>query len=405
MPFTVRIRNFQSIEDATIVVDGLTVITGPNNSGKTAAMRAIKGVFTNPPAGPLVRNGCGYLTVSITFEDGSTIVWEKGWEKPDQKGKAINQYTINGKRIETVGRGVPPEVEDFGVREVQSASEKIWPQIADQFDGTLFLINRPGSFTAEALSDVERVGKLSSALKASEKDRRSAQSELKIRRKDLDQYKASLSKFDGLEFVSNRIRSLPTLQTALDESSARIDTVRSLKSKYDSHSSRVKSLSGFNPDVIPSLDRAEKLQKAVSKVGELHRRLQSSKTTVSSLSGFDVVKFPSEVPAVTTKEEISTVSSLLEKLSKCLNDSSKYGSFVPTTFPDSSRISSMGEEVREVAGILVRYKKALSDVRALGVISSSNSISLSEAESEVSNLLGDRGICPTCNTLHNGVHQ
>ena len=36
MPLKVRVRNFQSIEDATLVIDGLTVVTGTNNAGKSA---------------------------------------------------------------------------------------------------------------------------------------------------------------------------------------------------------------------------------------------------------------------------------------------------------------------------------------------------------------------------------
>ncbi len=39
----VRVKNFQSIREAEVEVKGLTVITGPNNSGKTAFMRAVKG--------------------------------------------------------------------------------------------------------------------------------------------------------------------------------------------------------------------------------------------------------------------------------------------------------------------------------------------------------------------------
>ena len=194
MAVQVRVQNFQSIADASVSIDGLTVVTGANNSGKTAFMRAIRGVFTNAPPGPLVRHGCAHLSVALTFDDGTSVLWEKGWEKPGRKGKTINRYTVNGKQIATVGRGVPPEVESLGVREISAASDRVWPQIAQQFDGTLFLVNRPGSAVAEALSDVERVGALSSALKASEKDRRSANAELKVRRKDVEGHKTGCLK-------------------------------------------------------------------------------------------------------------------------------------------------------------------------------------------------------------------
>jgi len=131
MPVRVRVQNFQSIEDAEVVIDGLTVITGPNNSGKSAFMRAIWGVFTNAPSGPLVRRGESHLTVDIEFGDGHSVRWEKG--------PKINQYTVDGKKLSNVGRGVPPEVAELGVQEIKGGSDRLWPQIARQFDGTLFL--------------------------------------------------------------------------------------------------------------------------------------------------------------------------------------------------------------------------------------------------------------------------
>jgi energy-coupling factor transporter ATP-binding protein EcfA2 len=148
MAVTVRVKNFQSIKDAELKISGLTVITGPNNSGKTAFLRAIRGLFTNAPSGPLVRQGEQNLSVYMMFDDGNSVFWEKG---------KVNQYTVNGKTLSSVGRGVPPEVEALGVREISAGSEKIWPQVARQFDGTLFLVDRPGATMAEALSDVERV--------------------------------------------------------------------------------------------------------------------------------------------------------------------------------------------------------------------------------------------------------
>lgn len=404
MPFTVRIQNFQSIEDATIVVDGLTVITGPNNSGKTAAMRAVKGVFTNPPAGPLVRNGCNFLIVTIVFGDGSTIVWEKGWEKPDQKGKAINQYTINGKRIETVGRGVPPEIESFGVREIQAASDKIWPQIADQFDGTLFLVNRPGSSIAEALSDVERVGKLSTALKASEKDRRSVQSELKIRRKDLEQSKTALEKYDGLGFVSDQIKSLSKFQDVIDSQGSRIIEVSALKSKYDSALGKSNYLSGFDPGVVPSLDRVEKLKKAVDKVSEYHKKFNSAKLTVGKLSGFDSVSLPNSDESTRLKDELKSVSDLNNKLIKSTNDYSRYSSFSAPDLPEASSATATRQSITSLQLLIERYNKASKDCSDLEKSLRSLATSVSEAEDQVVILLGDRGLCPTCNTVHNGSH-
>ena len=170
MPVRIRARNFQSIEDAEIVVDRFTVVTGPNNSGKTALQRAVQGVFTNPSGDAFVRHGAERLIVDIDFGNDETVRWEKG-------PKVKPTYTVKGKVINP-GRQVPTEVLALGIQPIQAGAIAVWPQVAPQFTGQMFLLDLPGSAIAEAVADVERVGQLTQALRLADSDKRSASSEL-----------------------------------------------------------------------------------------------------------------------------------------------------------------------------------------------------------------------------------
>lgn len=404
MAATVRVQNFQSIEDATIVIDGLTVITGTNNSGKTAVMRAIRGVFTNAPAGPLVRHGCAHLTVTLTFDDGTVIKWEKGWEKPGQKGKTINQYTINGKQIATVGRGVPPEVEALGVREINAASDRVWPQVADQHTGNLFLVDRPGSAVAEALSDVERVGKLTAALKASEKDRRAATSELKVRYKDVETHKQSVERYDGLDPVADQVRVLGEIRTALLDSERDLTTTRDLRDRYETTRDTLTVLDGFDPDVVPDPARAEKLSKGVAKVTGFRDQYQSAKSAVDALAGFDP-QIPDAEAALELAEQIRAVQGDLDRLRASKEQAEALADTPDVMLPGSDKIDKIGTTIKVVTDLRKRRLSANTDLTSASTDAKHNAKLLAEAEAEVTRLLGDRGLCPTCNTVHEGgVH-
>jgi DNA repair exonuclease SbcCD ATPase subunit len=362
MAVQVRVQNFQSIEDASVTIDGLTVVTGANHSGKTAFMRAIRGVFTNAPPGPLVRHGCAHLSVSLVFDDGTSVLWEKGWEKPGRKGKTINRYTVNGKQIATVGRGVPPEVEGLGVREISAASDRVWPQIAQQFDGTLFLVNRPGSAIAEALSDVKRVGALSAALKASEKDRRSANAELKIRRKDIESHKVSAERFDGLDPVADQIRLLVNDLAGIQAKGEEINEITRLRAGLESATQAAQDLDGFASVSIPET-KAPKIKQAITKVGGYAARLHKAREAHRKLQGFGEVSLPESVGPAAAKKQRAEVADLRE-----------------------------------------RHVTATGNVGSLESTLASTVTQLAEAEAEVKRLLGDRGECPTCNTIHEGAH-
>ena len=360
MPVQVRVKDFQSIKDATVTIDGLTVVTGANNSGKTAFMRAIRGVFTNAPPGPLVRHGCAHLSVTLTFDDGTTILWEKGWEKPGRKGKTVNRYTINGKQIATVGRGVPPEVEALGVREIQAASDRVWPQIAQQFDGTLFLVNRPGSAVAEALSDVERVGALSTALKASEKDRRAVNAELKVRRKDVETHKVAAEKYDGLDVVGDQIRRL---------------------------SGDLKSIQQKEQD-IQDTTRCRDQRAAAAQA-------------VNDLADFDVV-IPT-TKATKIKQGIVKVQGYADRLREARDEHQIWGS-VSVTLPSADGVNATRAGIDVVNTLWERFNAARDAVEAADADAKRVAAELVEAEAEVQRLLGERGVCPTCNTIYEGAH-
>jgi DNA repair exonuclease SbcCD ATPase subunit len=448
MAVTARIQNFQSIEDATIVIDGLTVITGTNNSGKTAVMRAIRGVFTNAPPGPLVRHGCAHLSVTLTFDDGTVILWEKGWEKPNRKGKTVNRYTINGKQIATVGRGVPPEVEALGVREIQAASDRVWPQIADQFDGTLFLVNRPGSAVAEALSDVERVGKLTSALKASEKDRRAVNAELKVRRKDVTAHKQEVDRFDGLDGVADQIRDLKDAREALQSSQSEVEQVTDYRDRYQSASASLESLEGFDPAVVPdsqrvtklsswsrkldvlntyreryqravadfgSLEgfdpavvpdsqRVEKLRRVVSVVTDFRGQRQRAQERVDALDGFSAASLPDSAEVVAQRDHLNEVQVYITRRQQALGETQHFDGFVSQDLPSTEGLDKIRGEIDTVNSLWERFNAAHEAVDAVAVDATRVSGELAEAEAEVKRLLGDRGVCPTCNTIHDGVH-
>ena len=404
MAVQVRVQNFQSIEDAKVVIDGMTVVTGPNNSGKTAFMRAIRGVFTNAPGGPLVRHGTPHLTVTLTFDDGTEIVWQKGSEKPNGKGKKINRYSINGVAIANVGRGVPPEVEALGVREVSAASDRLWPQIAQQFDGTLFLVNRPGSAVAEALSDVERVGKLTSALKASEKDRRTVTSELKVRRKDVEARKEEVAKYDGFEEVLGQTRSLQEDQDALAQIRGEVGVAGSFLAKLSTVQGRAQALGGFDPEGVPDGSRAVKLSLGVGHVSGYRDRLLEAQGVAAALHRFHEPIFPDPSSTGELRDQILEVGGLASRLQSAQNTAQTYAEAPSLDLADPTRTQRTQKAIATVTALQDRYAQAHAGVANLDQEQDRLDRERAEAEAEVTRLLGDRGVCPTCNTVHEGAH-
>jgi DNA repair ATPase RecN len=238
----VTIHNFQSIKDVSFEVKGLTVITGPNNTGKSACARALAGVFSNPRGHSYVRQGEKHTSVEVAFDDGNKVKWEKG--------KGVNRYEINGNAIDKVGSKAPDELEEIGVLPVDVDGKEVWPQVARQFE-QVFLLDMPPSVLSSALSDVDTIQALEQASSLARSDVKSIKSRMKVKHEDLDIEKGRIQSFFDLsdaEVLTNKVKDL---EGKIEEVSQKIETLQKVSAKRDDLLKQVETLSGVSSVDLP----------------------------------------------------------------------------------------------------------------------------------------------------------
>lgn len=94
--FEINISNFQSIGQAKLEFEpGINLLVGQSNSGKTAILRAIKSVLTNPSrAKTFIKHNKDKACVEITFENND-ISWARSAKS--------SSYIINDELYEKLG--------------------------------------------------------------------------------------------------------------------------------------------------------------------------------------------------------------------------------------------------------------------------------------------------------------
>lgn len=443
MAVKIRVKNFQSLRDAEVDVLGLTTVTGPNNSGKTSMMRAVKGVFQNTKGTSFVRYGESKSSVSLEFGDGKKVLWEKG---PSVKPT----YVLNDSAPVYPGQGVPEELQALGIGPISVGGREIWPQIAQQFTGQVFLLDQPGSVLAEALADVDRVGKLNGALKAAESDRRAKNSDLKVRRADFEKWEEEAKKFEGLPDVLLNVEEIEKLHVTGQKYSKVIETLSLLGNKIKHASSVVSLLLGIEAVDLPSgTDPAEKLCSLLEYLEPLKAKLERVKGVLSRYEKAEKIPLPdSPHLAEKTQKELAFLLPLQERLVKAGNVVSKLDGVEKITPPSptedlgkvlqeikdcealASKMVLLEKEEKRLAGIekiktdkieVTKTDKALATLEEGALIQKQlqqtqaletrllreleeTEQALQELEAEILALLGTFEQCPTCgNTeMHEG---
>jgi len=372
MPVRIRVVNCQSIRDAYIVVDGFTVITGPNNSGKTAFMRAVRAAFINGNVGALVRNGADDLVVAMDFGNGHSLGFKKGKTKPT--------YKINGSGPLYPGSKVPDELAELGVVPIltsgSSKDNKLWPQIATQFpggqfSGPVFLLDKSGSIFAEVVADVERVGKLSKALKLCEKDHRAQLGLLKTRKKDKASIITELDTFLGLDGVIQSISALEALFAESVQTQSKVGAYLLLEDRYAKAKGEVDALEGISEVPVPPAElftEAEQTAQEAVALKKLEFMWAVASAAVEALDGIGGVEVPPEslcVEASTLAKALSELDGLSVKMAAAIQDVANLSGISKVAVPDHTEFTlaaTVGKELGELVELSNRLEAASQEV-------------------------------------------
>jgi DNA repair exonuclease SbcCD ATPase subunit len=191
------LENFMAHQATSIdLSSGVTVITGPNNIGKSAVVEAVRYLVYNPAPKNVIRHGAKKALVRLELDSGASITWQRQdknasytIQQPGQEPEAYHKF----------GRDVPKDVSALlCLDQVEIDTEKIDIHLGNQRE-PIFLLNRPGSHAAgffAASTEADYLLKMQQALKMKIDQ---AKREEKNLSKELDDLAQQLGHYEPLD--------------------------------------------------------------------------------------------------------------------------------------------------------------------------------------------------------------
>ena len=104
----IRLENFMAHQATSIDLSpGVTVITGPNNIGKSAIVEAIRYLVYNPAPKNVIRHGAKQALVRLELDSGEIITWQR---QDKNASYTIQQPGQEPEEYHKFGRDVPGDV-------------------------------------------------------------------------------------------------------------------------------------------------------------------------------------------------------------------------------------------------------------------------------------------------------
>ncbi|SHE41397.1 AAA domain-containing protein [Seinonella peptonophila] len=244
------LENFQSHEYTELhFVEGLNVLVGPSDSGKSSVLRALRWVLFNQPRGSdFIREGAQQCRVSLTLFDGTEIIRIRGQKK------ALNRYILRRpgqpeQVLESLGTGPHPLI--LQAHGMYSLDGDTYVQIGSQLDPP-FLLAESGGKKANLIGRISGAHWIDLALKKMKQKQNSLRTTLRQLEQQEAEIQDKLLPYENLTKLEDQLTSASERFLTLGNKRKRLHKLQELNKKY-------KQMKKEKQQILQLLDRFHQL--------------------------------------------------------------------------------------------------------------------------------------------------
>ncbi|EMI52943.1 AAA family ATPase [Rhodopirellula sallentina] len=221
----ITLENFMSHGKTEIeLADGLTVLTGPNNCGKSALVSALQIIAANGRTKHVMRHGAKVCRITVETDDDHTIIWERK--------KTTVKYNIDGEDVHRTGQGIPEELHDSlrldkVITEVGASKNEYDIHFGEQ-KSPVFLLNESGSRAAAFFASSSDAARLVEMQHVHRARTSKARTEAKRLHTESEQNTARITAFAPIDAITESVARAENMQDELQSGQQRAKELAAL---------------------------------------------------------------------------------------------------------------------------------------------------------------------------------
>ena len=262
------LTNFQSHKKTKLEFsDGVNVIIGGSDSGKTSIIRALKWLVFNRPGGDAFRSTWGGDTTIQLTVDNIPI-------RRTKSGKDINLYQKDGIKYAAFGTEVPNDITDLlNLNEIN---------LQAQMDSPFLISSTPGD-VAKHFNQIAHLDQIDSGLKKVQQELTTIQHTIRVKEDQIKQDTEELKKFDHLEKFEIDVEVLEDMQNRFLQ---KVNESRTLKTLIEAIST-TQNLIDAQSEILVLEPQLNKVLGWIAERTELADKQEQLEALIEELKGIE----------------------------------------------------------------------------------------------------------------------
>lgn len=301
---SIHLQNFQSHEDTTLELsEGMNVIWGPSDNGKSSIIRGTRLVVSNRPQGEDFRRHDTKKT-QVTIEKDKFNVQRR---RTDSK----NEYELNGQIYKALRTSVPEDI--FNALNLTETN------IQSQHE-VYFLIDKSPGQRSKILNEVAGLEIMDKIISRTNSDIRSINSDIKHVTAELRDDQTNILQLEWVKEADAFLKKLENYQASIEKKEDFHETVMTIVTAIENvEKEKEKLMSDKCIKTIDSLIKEEehikRIEEKLTKITNLVDRIEATQKKLDSITVIDVSELEKLQDKIDSlQEKYERVSEIIEEI-------------------------------------------------------------------------------------------